>query len=388
MALVHLLYRGESESLDFKRDQYPFSSKDDRTKSELLKDILAMANSWRTETAYILIGVDDSVSPAQVVGVSDHFDDAVLQQFVNGKTQRPLKFSYCRKEIQGQSVGVIEIPVQSRPIYLRNDFGKLKANTVYLRRGSSTAEASPDEITQMAATSPNLKDTDLQVRFAKPGTRELDGAKLTFESRVHFVKEENTIPNFEPSAPGGLYLPTLSKRPNADFYRELVQSVKQSHLLRKAALTVTNAGVLPAKEIRVEFSLPDARREWEFCEEGDYVTDMPKRYHDLFRPGKWAPPYSRPQSEPDCELRYLEGIWHLPFEFGYLQPGRTLWPALEFYVGARHNGAVTLQGRVMADSLPAAAVCALELVAKVSECEVSLCDLVTRYDESTESDAD
>ncbi len=35
-----LLYRGESASLDFKRDRY-----------ELLKDVLAFANAWGRQTA-------------------------------------------------------------------------------------------------------------------------------------------------------------------------------------------------------------------------------------------------------------------------------------------------------------------------------------------------
>ena len=40
-----LLHEDESTSLDFKRDQYKFVGADDKTKSELLKDILAFVNS-------------------------------------------------------------------------------------------------------------------------------------------------------------------------------------------------------------------------------------------------------------------------------------------------------------------------------------------------------
>lgn len=97
---------------------------------------------------------------------------------------------------------------------------------------------------------------------------------------------------------------------------------------------------------------------------------------------------ARRRGEPDCELRYLDGIWHLIFEFGYLQPGRTLWQALEFYVGARESGSVRLEGRVMADGLPAVATCSLELTAQVAESETILRDLVKRYDEVTNSGND
>ena len=49
-----LLFEEESETLDFKRDQYRFDNATDEEKSELLKDILAFANAWRRADAYIL----------------------------------------------------------------------------------------------------------------------------------------------------------------------------------------------------------------------------------------------------------------------------------------------------------------------------------------------
>src|SRR5438445_260244 len=50
-----LFWTAENETLDFKRDQYPFALASDEEKSELLKDILAFANSWQSEPAHILI---------------------------------------------------------------------------------------------------------------------------------------------------------------------------------------------------------------------------------------------------------------------------------------------------------------------------------------------
>ena len=49
-----LLHEAEGTSLDFKSAQYSFEYATDKEKSELLKDILAFANSWRRTTAYIL----------------------------------------------------------------------------------------------------------------------------------------------------------------------------------------------------------------------------------------------------------------------------------------------------------------------------------------------
>lgn len=93
--IEELLNEDESSSLDFKRDQYTFDKATDDQKNELLKDILAFSNSWRRTDAYILIGVEEiKGGRSKVVGVSNHIDDANLQQLVNKKTQRPVNFSY------------------------------------------------------------------------------------------------------------------------------------------------------------------------------------------------------------------------------------------------------------------------------------------------------
>ena len=52
-------HQEESATLDFKVQQYSFVSGTPEQKGELLKDILAFANSWRQTDAYILIGVKE-----------------------------------------------------------------------------------------------------------------------------------------------------------------------------------------------------------------------------------------------------------------------------------------------------------------------------------------
>jgi hypothetical protein len=145
-----LLYRGESETLDFKVDQYSFEKATDEEKSELLKDILAFANAWRDSDAHILIGVQENRgTKAAVLGVTKQLEDHAVHEFVNGKTQKPVTFSYEVFPFGAMQCGIIQVPVQERPFYLRKDFGRLKANEVYIRRGSATGKATPDEIADM-----------------------------------------------------------------------------------------------------------------------------------------------------------------------------------------------------------------------------------------------
>ena len=150
--LENLLHQPEGPALDFEVAQYRSGNANDTEKSELLKDILALANSWRLTTAYILIGVRETKGGrSKVLGMKDHLDDAILHQFVNSKTQRPLQFSHQQFLAEGVEIDVIQIPVQDRPIFLTKRFGKLQADEVKVRDGSSTRNATPDEIAKMGA---------------------------------------------------------------------------------------------------------------------------------------------------------------------------------------------------------------------------------------------
>jgi predicted HTH transcriptional regulator len=154
-----LLYEEESTTLDFKKEQYRFAKATDDEKSELLKDILGFANAWRRSEAYILIGVEDvRGGRGNVIGIpaSDHLDDHSLQQFVNNLTNQPVHFHYEAFSFEGKHVGIIRIDEQTRPIYLKKDYGKLAREKVYVRRGSATdptKSASLEEIAQMRVDS-------------------------------------------------------------------------------------------------------------------------------------------------------------------------------------------------------------------------------------------
>ncbi len=180
--LERLLREGESSSLDYKRDQYRFT--DDKEKSELLKDILAFANAWRHADAYILIGVEELKGSCSVVhGIAEHFDDSTLQQFVNSKTNQSINFSYSTFSTEGKKIGVIEIPQQNRPVHTTHDFGKVKKDAVYFRQGTSTAVATPVEISKMGLP---IEFEKAIAKSSEPKTEQVD-LRLGLDSNGLYV---------------------------------------------------------------------------------------------------------------------------------------------------------------------------------------------------------
>jgi hypothetical protein len=149
--LSALLHRSESETLDYKSKQYLLAGASDEQKSELIKDIVSIANAFKESAGYIVIGVEEEHGRAKrVCGADATLGDSDVQQLVNSKTNRSVLFLVEVVSYKGVKVTVIKIDgAQSRPIFLSKNFGKLKSNVVYIRRGSSTAEATPDEIADM-----------------------------------------------------------------------------------------------------------------------------------------------------------------------------------------------------------------------------------------------
>ncbi len=141
-----LLQQHESEILDFKRELYSLS--DDRKKSEFIKDVLAMANTPRKESAYIIVGVDSHNDGSKTyVGVIQHPDDNDLQQAMErAKVDPRPKFVYQPIMVDGISYGVIEIfPEKNDPFVATKDFGKVVAYQIYFRAGTQNKDATTQE---------------------------------------------------------------------------------------------------------------------------------------------------------------------------------------------------------------------------------------------------
>jgi Putative DNA-binding domain len=254
-----LLYQGEGESLDFKRDQYSFIGADEQQKSEILKDLLAFANSWRRTDAYILIGVQAEIGQRHtVVGTEEHFDDAQLQQFINSKTNRKIIFSYNVYPFEEKKIGIIHIPIQERPTYASRDFGKVKKEVVYYRLGSSTAIAKPEEIAKMG------KDTHIQFLPSKP-VISLEYANLNLRKSLGqdiilhclaFKEPSSRLPSLQKPNSHNSYsnfsMSDTFERFNPDYWREYEAYIRSLALVQPIGFVLHNQSNFLAQNVRIE----------------------------------------------------------------------------------------------------------------------------------------
>ena len=360
--IEHLLHEDEGVELDFKQEQYPFKNADDAAKSELLKDILAFVNAWRRSTAYILIGVEEKRGArSNVVGVSTHLEDADLQQFVNSKTQRPVTFSYQSCTISGANIGILEIPVQDRPSYVTKTYGKVKKNVVYLRRGSSTDEARPDEVAQMGRSKDSWGSTTspkLRLAWSDADTREGLGSSCSLRSLVLEPRLPNMFLKGDPVL--SAVLSQIVIRP--DYIEDVIEYVSEHSLFRPLGLRLHNSSDVTGSRIRFVGSIAKL----DGIEVRDGLADQPKLYRNPLSPDLGNIGFLRPgEVDRSPDLREHDDKWELSIEFGDIRPGETLWSDGCLFVGSTNSREVSLEGALLGDNIPNPVSCALEILFKV-----------------------
>jgi hypothetical protein len=355
-----LLYRAEGVDLDFKREQYKVSGSD-AEKSELVKDVLAMANAWRESTGYIILGVAENKSDLPtVVGIIDLHDDAHFQQIVNSKVHPKIDFAYEVSKLDGLLVGVISVPKQKRPFYLPKRFGDVNADTVYLRRGSSTTIAKPDEIALMgkgdiqrrepAKVSMTLTDADGE----DIGSSVQDLVLVSFGD----IKQ---LPNYTEPAVDVMYsMLNMHHSTNSDYWREGARYVSDKFGWVRATICIKNESRFSLTHCKLEFTVVDISGNSLAIRYADDLARAPK--HGL------KIPKSLYELGRRVDIEVLEPTKRAPSKCIYriekVLAGDTITSDAAVALTALESGTITVKGQFFAHELesPLPLSCSCEVI--------------------------
>ncbi len=358
MIIEELLFEEESSTLDFKQEQYAYANANDYQKSELLKDILAFSNAWRRNDAYILIGVEEVKGGKGIVlGIDNDLDDADLQQFVNSKTQRPLIFEYKNILIDGKKIGIIKIPINERPIYLNKDYGKLKKHSVYIRRGSSTDIATPDEVAKMGASNQSEKNIPiLELAFANADTKLCIGENFDMTSKVLKLPENTEIPDYQESKSYHSFDILASHRTiNKHYYRELVNFYYSKTVRQPISFCISNLSDFTATDIKIEMIVDNDDDNIHFLLE-DELPEEPYASYDHFsnlHNIKSLPEHMADmQNKPDITIKHIGNTWHIDIMFQKVRAGQTVFTKDTVYFYSTKSEEVNFIYNIFADNLP------------------------------------
>lgn len=371
--LEELRSAGESSTLDYKAERYKFAGATEEEKSELLKDILAMANTQRTGNAYILLGFKESAPyPAVVVGLPAEgvVDDSRVQEFVNQKLESKLVFQYEEQMFDGKCIAVITIPKQSRPFYTNKAYGKVEAHTIYLRRGSSTGIATPREIYRMGIADQSKGEVEFDLRVLDEknhllGSR-FDRVFLTFEDIPDYRRD--TVSAF-------LAAPSFVKE-NSNYWREGAEYYQSKSCLVRIRLSLANLS---------NFSLSGAKLEVTFVGvEGQPYRLMTADELPFLPSDEWSlPPFRHGDPTTQVDEGGVEPVYES--SLGCVRPGETRRVGSDVAFLPLRPGVFRMKVRVLADELARPQV--IERVLTVDgECRhLSFDDLQDLLDQDEES---
>ncbi len=347
-----LLYQSEGPDLDFKRDQYAFKGADDLNKSKLLKDVLTFANSWRLGDAHVLIGVEDLSNgrrDPRGIPPGDHIDDASLQQFVNSKTNREVKFSYEAFLYDGKSFGIITIPKQKRPLYTNKDFWIVKAGEIYFRRGSSCAVATIDDVYQMGVDDEKeFRATPIiRLELADLKRRVTLGPSVQLETITHEIQNTTDYP--DAVSDDQSLLARISNDVNRNYWRELADYIDTHRAFAPIGFAATNASGELARNVHLEINQPKDSGIALMGEEDlpafpnyrNGLATLPR----LFNSSMLNPPKGTPK------VFDYDDRWTVLIDFGDIQPQKTIWATDPIYVAVNAPGLYRLSLKIYADNL-------------------------------------
>jgi hypothetical protein len=337
--IERLLNESESSVLDFKESQYPFEKASDEQKSELLKDILAFCNAWRRSDAYIMIGVREVKGGRSIVtGIDVHIDEANIQQFVNTKTNKPLLFSCSVTEFEGKQLAIIKIPIQERPVYLTKDFGLLKKEMVYIRRGTSTAIASPDEIYKMGLNSSEAQTRAVaDFEFGDKNNQKGLGTHIRLNG---FYNEVEPEPQKDSGSVNSLFPVIRLSIYDEPKYKDYAEYVFKAGFLSSIRFVIRNTGDVLLENARLKM-------------------DFPKDDNLILRDRLPECPMSKmiPYLLPNISLGREVFIYRrndyseVRFNIGNIQPKDIAWSD-ELYIGFKASAIINCSALLFADNLP------------------------------------
>ncbi len=138
---LDIIDRGESESIDFKRE-VDLSTKN--KKAEFIKDIITLANSTEN-SSFLVIGIDDD---KKIIGSTPLKEEQIQQlcyTYINPSIRLTLKEIFASDKL----VIFIEIFPDGKPFSIVRDIDFLKKGDAFIRYGTTTQKASPQDIIKM-----------------------------------------------------------------------------------------------------------------------------------------------------------------------------------------------------------------------------------------------
>ncbi len=190
-------YENEHTGLDFKATQYIKGKY-----SNLLKDIIAMANADYENRRLIIVGIKHHASGErefQSIEKKDFIDSATYQQLINENIEPHIDISYEPHIYENNiTLGIFSLSnCRQQPYMLKKDYGRLKKGDCFVRKGSYQDKATRVDFERMyQKRDPFIDKIKIFFKDTKLKTiniTSVDRKNITLESDRQIKKIEDLI---------------------------------------------------------------------------------------------------------------------------------------------------------------------------------------------------
>ncbi len=127
--IIKILKDNPEQNIFDEKTDFNFGDNDDK-KSEIIKDIVAIANATANEPGYIFYGVDsrqqNPLLPKEII-----FDGAKIGQLIKGKVEPEISFSFYEVKHEKGIAMVLQIESSyKKPHIIIKDYGKLREGQI------------------------------------------------------------------------------------------------------------------------------------------------------------------------------------------------------------------------------------------------------------------
>jgi hypothetical protein len=227
----------------------------------------------------------------------------------------------------------------------------LQANIVYVRRGSSTDLAQPDELARMGAADASSSDGQqptLELEWADLSTQSGLGASVAVQSLV-------LNPQLSPKAlmprddMFGLALAGPFNAPGESYYADLLTYVYETQLISPLGLCIRNTGDVAARNVVLTSRIEKASNV-RFYDASERPV-APSKHPYMAALAGMRPLSEHLQKRPRPRVTEFPTHWELTVPFGNVLPKASVWSTDVIYVGSESSIDLAVPVRVYAENL-------------------------------------
>lgn len=139
-------HENESSFLDFKRNAYHKENY-----SNLIKDIMSMANAPTDRPKYIICGVkDDPNKSKDIIGVSEIKDQSDIENLIHSNVEPTINFDYFRYQYKEIKLAIFKIfGNRDQPYMMKKKYRNMPIGDMYVRIGAKNEKVTREYLDKM-----------------------------------------------------------------------------------------------------------------------------------------------------------------------------------------------------------------------------------------------